>query len=40
VVVGNTPEIQPPLNSLGKVTTLDITIPGAPPADGSGPPQR
>jgi zinc protease len=31
VVVGNTPEIQPPLAGMGKVTTLDITIPGAPP---------
>jgi zinc protease len=31
VVVGNTPDIQPPLDGLGKVTTLDITIPGAPP---------
>jgi zinc protease len=30
VVVGNQPEIEPPLNSLGKVTTLDIAIPGAP----------
>jgi zinc protease len=30
VVVGNTPEIQPPLSGLGKVTTLDIAIPGAP----------
>jgi zinc protease len=31
VVVGNTPEIQPPLSGLGKVITLDTTIPGAPP---------
>lgn len=31
VVVGNTPEIEPPLSALGKVTTLDTTIPGAPP---------
>jgi zinc protease len=31
VVVGNTPEIQPPLSGLGTVTTLDTTIPGAPP---------
>jgi zinc protease len=30
VVVGNAPEIQPPLAGLGKVTTLDIAIPGAP----------
>jgi zinc protease len=30
VVVGNTPEITPPLSALGKVTTLDTTIPGAP----------
>ncbi|HEY1742940.1 MAG TPA: pitrilysin family protein [Granulicella sp.] len=33
VVVGNSSEIQPPLNDatgLGKLTTLDITIPGAP----------
>jgi zinc protease len=30
VVVGNTPEIDPPLSALGKVTTLDIAIPGAP----------
>jgi zinc protease len=30
VVVGNTPEITPPLSGLGKVTTLDTTIPGAP----------
>jgi len=39
VVVGNTPEIQPPLGSLGKVTVLDIAIPGAPPAGAGGPPQ-
>ncbi|MBW4039908.1 MAG: insulinase family protein [Acidobacteria bacterium] len=31
IVVGNAPEIQPPLTGLGKVTTLDIAIPGAPP---------
>jgi zinc protease len=31
VVVGNPAEIKPPLTGLGKVTTLDITIPGAPP---------
>ena len=31
VVVGNTPEIEPPLSGLDKVTTLDTTIPGAPP---------
>jgi hypothetical protein len=31
VVVGNASEIQPPLSGLGTVTTLDITIPGAPP---------
>ena len=30
VVVGNNPEITPPLSALGKVTTLDTTIPGAP----------
>ena len=30
VVVGNSTEIQPPLSTLGKVTTLDISIPGAP----------
>jgi zinc protease len=30
VVVGNTPEIEPPLSGLGKVTMLDIAIPGAP----------
>jgi zinc protease len=30
VVVGNPPEIQPPLKNLGPVTALDITIPGAP----------
>ena len=40
VVVGNTPEIDPPLSGLGKVTTLDISIPGAPKDDGSGPPQQ
>ena len=31
VVVGNDVEITPPLKQLGPVTTLDITIPGAPP---------
>jgi len=31
VVVGNRPEIEPPLSGLGPVTTLDIAIPGAPP---------
>lgn len=31
VVVGNQSEIKPPLNQLGPVTTLDTTIPGAPP---------
>jgi zinc protease len=30
IVVGNTPEITPPLSTLGKVITLDIAIPGAP----------
>jgi zinc protease len=30
VIVGNIPEIQPPLSTLGKTTALDITIPGAP----------
>jgi zinc protease len=30
IIVGNTPEIVPPLTDLGKPTTLDITIPGAP----------
>ncbi len=30
VIVGNQPEIEPPLAGLGKVTTLDIAIPGAP----------
>lgn len=30
VIVGNKPEIEPPLTSLGTVTTLDTTIPGAP----------
>jgi zinc protease len=30
IVVGNAPEIQPPLSGLGKVITLDTTIPGAP----------
>jgi zinc protease len=40
VVVGNTPEITPPLSTLGKVTTLDITIPGAPKQqEGMPPPQ-
>jgi zinc protease len=31
VVVGNESEIKPPLNQLGPVKTLDISIPGAPP---------
>jgi zinc protease len=31
IVVGNAPEITPPLSGLGKVTTLNIAIPGAPP---------
>jgi zinc protease len=31
VVVGNASEIQPPLSNLGKVTQLDVAIPGAPP---------
>jgi zinc protease len=31
VIVGNAPEITPPLSGMGTVTTLDITIPGAPP---------
>jgi zinc protease len=31
VIVGNAPEIQPPLSVLGKVQKLDISIPGAPP---------
>jgi zinc protease len=35
VVVGNTPEILPPLSGLGKVTTLDTAIPGAPSQDSS-----
>ena len=30
VIVGNDPQITPPLSGLGKVTTLDVTIPGAP----------
>ncbi len=30
VVVGNKSEIKPPLSGLGKVTTLDITIPPPP----------
>ena len=30
LVVGNKPQIQPPLSTLGKVTDLDITIPGKP----------
>ena len=33
VVVGNKSEIQPPLSTLGKVTDIDIAIPGK-PADG------
>ena len=32
LVVGNKPQIQPPLSTLGKVTDLDITIPTAAPA--------
>jgi zinc protease len=38
LVVGNKPQIQPPLSSLGKVTDLDITIPPPPgkPAGGPG----
>jgi zinc protease len=39
VVVGNKPEIMPPLDGLGKVTTLDIAIPGAPKRP-TGPPQE
>ena len=39
VVVGNTPEITPPLSTLGKVTTLDIAIPGVPKRP-TGPPQE
>ncbi len=40
VVVGNQPEITPSLSTLGKVTTLDITIPGAPKQqEGMPPPQ-
>jgi zinc protease len=39
VVVGNTPEITPPLSTLGKVTTLDISIPGVPKRP-TGPPQE
>ncbi len=31
IVVGNESEIKPPLNQLGPVKTLDISIPGAPP---------
>ncbi|HMG02215.1 MAG TPA: pitrilysin family protein [Edaphobacter sp.] len=34
VVVGNQAEIKPPLNSLGKVTDLDITIPPPPEKPG------
>jgi zinc protease len=30
LVVGNKPQIQPPLSTLGKVTDLDITIPPPP----------
>ena len=30
VVVGNQPDIKPPLSELGKVTDLDITIPPPP----------
>jgi zinc protease len=36
VVVGNQSEIAPPLNQLGPVTPLDISIPGAPPQGGPG----
>jgi len=39
LVVGNGPEIKPPLSTLGKVTTLDIAIPpppGKPAAPGKG----
>ncbi len=39
VVVGNAPEIEPPLSNLGKVTTLDIAIPGAPKRP-TGPPHQ
>jgi zinc protease len=34
VVVGNEAEIKPPLDSLGKVTNLDITIPPPPGKSG------
>jgi zinc protease len=40
VVVGNQPEIVPPLGNLGKVTTLDIAIPGAPKQQEGMPPQQ
>jgi zinc protease len=33
VIVGNQPEITPPIANLGKVTTLDISIPNAPRQD-------
>jgi zinc protease len=39
VVVGNAPEIEPPLSGLGKVTNLDIAIPGAPKQRPGGPSQ-
>ncbi|MBB5057599.1 zinc protease [Granulicella aggregans] len=37
LVVGNQSEMTTPVSTLGKVTTLDITIPGTPPG---GPPQQ
>ncbi len=37
LVVGNESQMTPPVSTLGKVTTLDITIPGKP---ASGPPQQ
>ena len=42
IVVGNQPEIEPPLSKLGPVTTLDIAIPGSPDgaAHPSGPPSQ
>jgi len=39
LVVGNGPEIKPPLSTLGKVTDLDISIPpppGKPASDAAG----
>jgi zinc protease len=36
LVVGNQPEIKPPLSTLGKVTALDIAIPPPPGAGGPG----